>query len=100
MQNDFDKICDWFYFNKLSINTKKIETVSFGSNRKNTLKIIAKSFYETFAVSIWVCLVSKLTSRVQDNYVVIKTQYILWPDLESSGFLINKIFNVVLQCVF
>ena len=39
MQNDLDKICDWFNYNKLSINTTKCETMSFGSNYQNSLTV-------------------------------------------------------------
>ena len=39
MQNDLDKICDWFNNNKMSLNTSKCETMSFGNNDQNTLTV-------------------------------------------------------------
>ena len=39
MQSGSDKFCDWFNYNKLSINTTKYETMSFGSNYQSTLTV-------------------------------------------------------------
>ena len=39
MQNDLDKICDWFIYNKMSLNTSKCGTMSFGNNYQNTLTV-------------------------------------------------------------
>ena len=37
MQNDLDKLCEWFYYNILS-NTSKCETMSFGIARQKSVE--------------------------------------------------------------
>ena len=73
MQSGLDKICDWFNYNKLSINTTKCETMSFGSNYQNTLtvhnEVISRN---TFCKYLGVYIEWKLTFTDHINYVVKK----------------------------
>ena len=39
MQSGLNEICDWFIYNRLSINATKCETMSFGSSYQNTLTV-------------------------------------------------------------
>ena len=72
MQSDLDKICDWFKYNKLSINTTKCETVSFGSNYQYTLTVHNEvTSRNTCCKYLGVYIDSKLTFRDQINHVVI-----------------------------
>ena len=71
MQNDLDKIRDWFNYNKSSINTKKCETMSFGSIYQNTLtghnKVVSRY---TCCKYLGVYIDSKLAFRDDISYVV------------------------------
>ena len=77
MQSGLDKICDWFNYNKLSINTTKCETMSFGSNYQNTLtvhnEVISRN---TCCKYLGVYIDSKVTFRDHINHVVKK--FIKW----------------------
>ena len=73
MQNDLDKICDWFNYNKMSLNTSKCETMSFGNNYQNTLTVQNEAMpRNTCCKYLGVLIDSKLTFRDHLIYVVKK----------------------------
>ena len=73
MQNDLDKICDWFNYDKRSLNTSKCETMSFGNNYQNTLTVQNEAMpRNTCCKYLGVLIDSKLTYRDHINYVVNK----------------------------
>ena len=73
MQNDLDKICDWFNYNKMSLNTSKCETMSFGNNYQNTLTVQNEAMpRNTCCKYLGVLIDSKLTYRDHIIYVVKK----------------------------
>ena len=73
MQNDLDKICDWFNYNKMSLNTSKCETMSFGNSYQNTLTVQNEAMpRNTCCKYLGVLIDSKLTYRDHINYVVKK----------------------------
>ena len=73
MQNDLDKICDWLNHQKLSFNTSKCETMSFGSTQQIKLTIHNKPVSQkTCFMYLGVFIVSKLTIKDHINHVVKK----------------------------
>ena len=95
MQNDLDKICDWFNYNKLSINTTKCETMSFGSNYQNSLtvhnEVISRN---TCCKYLGVYIESELTFRDHINHVVKKLNKFCGLIYRVRDIYPKKMFNV------
>ena len=71
MQNYLDDLCDCFNQNKLSPNSSKCETMSFGSTHQNTLTIYNEpSSQKTCSKYLGGFTDSKLTNRGDINHVV------------------------------
>ena len=70
MQNDLDKFCDWFKYNKMSLSTSKCETMSFGYNYQNTLTVQNEAMpRNTWCEYLGVLIDSKWTYRDHIIYV-------------------------------
>ena len=59
MQNDLDKVCDWFNFNKKSLNTSNVKPCHLVTTIKIRSQFKTKPCHETDAVSIWVCSLTR-----------------------------------------
>ena len=92
IQNDLYKICDWFN-HKISLNTSKCETMSFGNNYQNTITVQKEAMpRNTCCKYLGVLIDSKLTYRDHINYVVKK--------LNKFCGLINRVRDIYpLKCL-
>ena len=71
MQNDLDKLFEWFNYNKLSPNTSKSETTSIGSTHQNSLTIHTEPVSQKLCSKYLGLLKdSKLTFRGHINHIV------------------------------
>ena len=93
MQNDLDKICDRFNYNKMSLKTSKRETMSFGNNFQNTLTVQHGAMpRNTCCKYLGVLIDSNLTYRDHISYAAKK--------LNKICGLINRVRKIYpIECL-
>ena len=70
LQDDLDRVIDWFSFNKLSVNTSKCESMHFGCGISKHLTILNENVgMKTHCKYLGLYLDSKLTFREHIKYV-------------------------------
>ena len=59
VQNELETLTDWFNYYKLSINTSKCESISFGRMYQRQLPIMEKKISQKTAVNTWDCTLTQ-----------------------------------------